>query len=324
MRTLRCVPPEYTQRGVPWPYPIGMRQQVRPLGNDGSTTVLDGGTGSELRRRGVPLDANTWSGLAPLEHYDTVRAIHADFIAAGADVVTTCTFAATRFVLEAAGRGDDAPLVARRAVTAALEARAASDRDVAIAGSMSCLPPRFDVHAYPDERAETAAYLELATSLRDAGADVLLLEMLQDTHHAALACAAARASGVPFWLGVSCRIGAGGGLVGFDLPLVALADTLDALLPFGPAAVAVMHSPPAAILPALQAVRTRFAGPLGAYPEIGDGSAPASLSPHELAAAAAAWRAAGATMVGGCCGTTPEHVRALAAWRDATSAAESR
>jgi S-methylmethionine-dependent homocysteine/selenocysteine methylase len=300
-----------------------MRHQVRSFGNDGNTTVLDGGTGSELRRRGVPLDATTWSGLAPLEHYDTVRAIHADFIAAGADVVTACTFAATRFVLEAAGRGDDTPLVARRAVSAAVEARAASGRDVAIAGSMSCLPPRFDVHAYPDERAEAAAYLELATSLRDAGVDVLLLEMLQDTHHAALACAAARASGLPFWLGVSCRIGARG-LVGFDLPLVTLADTLDALLPFGPAAVAVMHSPPAAILPALDTVRARFAGPLGAYPEIGDGSAPASLSPRELAAAAAAWHTAGATIVGGCCGTTPEHVRALAAWRDATAAAESR
>ena len=288
------------------------------------TIVLDGGMGSELRRRGVPLDARVWTGLAPLEYYDTVRAIHADFIDAGADAITTCTFAATRFVLDAVGGADDAPLVAQRAVAAALEARDASGRDIAIAGSLSCLPPRFDVHAYPDERAESAAYRELATTLRDAGVDFLLLEMLQDTRHAAIACAAARDSGLPFWLGVSCRVGAGGRLVGFDLPGVMLEQTLDALVPFGPAAVAVMHSPPAAIVPALAAVRARFEGPLGAYPEIGDGSGTAALSPADLVGAAARWRAAGAAIVGGCCGTTPEHVRALSAWRDATAAAESR
>ena len=68
------------------------------------TLVLDGATGSELRRRGMPLDPLVWSALAPLTHYELLRAIHSDYIAAGADVVTTSTFATTRFVLEAWGR----------------------------------------------------------------------------------------------------------------------------------------------------------------------------------------------------------------------------
>jgi 5-methyltetrahydrofolate--homocysteine methyltransferase len=292
-------------------------------GGEHRTLVLDGGTGSELRRRGVALDAVAWSGPAPLTHYALLRDIHADFIRAGADVVTTCTFGAARFVLEAAGYGSDVARIQRDAVAAACEARNDSGHNVAIAGSISCLPPGFDVHRYPGERAEAAAYRELADTLCDAGADFLLLEMLQDTHHAALACAAARATGLPFWLGVSCREGAGGSLVGFDLPLVPLHACLDALLPFGPAAVAVMHSPLPAIVPALAAIRDRFQGPLGAYPELGDGAAAVSLTPPELAVAAADWRAAGATIVGGCCGTRPEHVRALAAWRNATVAAES-
>jgi len=73
----------------------------------GGTLVLDGGTGSELRRRGMALEGTDWSALAPLTHYDLLRAIHADYIDAGADVITTNTFATTRFVLEAAGHAAD-------------------------------------------------------------------------------------------------------------------------------------------------------------------------------------------------------------------------
>jgi homocysteine S-methyltransferase len=85
----------------------------------GGALVLDGGTGSELRRRGMPLDPVVWSALAPITHYELLRAIHADYIAAGADVVTTSTFATTRFVLAAAGHGDDFAAANTRAVAAA-------------------------------------------------------------------------------------------------------------------------------------------------------------------------------------------------------------
>ena len=99
-------------------------------------------------------------------------------------------------MLEAAGHRDDFTLINARAVAAAREARDMSGREVAIAGSISCLPPRFDVHAYPDESTERSAYLELAETLAEAGVDLLVLEMLQETRHAPLACAAARAVGL--------------------------------------------------------------------------------------------------------------------------------
>jgi S-methylmethionine-dependent homocysteine/selenocysteine methylase len=146
--------------------------------------------------------------------------------------------------------------------------------------------------------------------------------MMQETRHAPLACAAASTVGLPVWLGVSCRIGAGGALVGFDFPLVPLAATLDALLPFAPDAVAVMHSPLAAVVPALREIGARWRGALGAYPEIGDGRpTPHAVTPEELAAQARGWIADGARIVGGCCGTEPAHIRALAAQRDATTPA---
>jgi homocysteine S-methyltransferase len=291
-----------------------MTRRWREVLASGGTLLLDGGTGSELRRRGLALDPAAWSGLAPLTHFELLRSIHRDYIAAGADVVTTSTFATTRFVLEAAGHGADFAAINARAAAAALEARDESGRDVAVAGSISCLPPCFDVHRYPDELAESAAYRELAETLAAAGVDLLLLEMLEETRHAPLACEAARSVGLPYWLGVSCRLGPHAALVGYDFPLVPLDACLDALLPLEPAAVAVMHSPLAAVVPALAAIRGRWHGVLGAYPEIGDGNpaVPSAVTPEQLATHACSWIAAGAQIVGGCCGTTPEHVRSLA------------
>jgi S-methylmethionine-dependent homocysteine/selenocysteine methylase len=280
---------------------------------EGRTLLLDGGTGTELRRRGAALDETTWTGLVPLTDYALLRAVHADYVAAGADVLTTSTFGAARFVLEAAGHGEQFGEIVRRAVAAAREARDAAGRDIVIAGSLSCLPPNFDVHAYPAEALEYAAYRELADTLAEQGVDLLVVEMLQEAQHAPLALAAARTTGLPVWLGVSCRAGAGDALVGFDFPLVPLDACLDALLPLAPDAVAVMHSPVTAVVPALHALRRRFDGPLGAYPEIGDGSVEAATTPEALADAAQPWLEAGARIVGGCCGTTPEHIRALRA-----------
>lgn len=293
-----------------------MSARWRQVLADGGTLILDGGTGTELRRRGVPLDPLTWSAHAALTSFETLRQIHADYIAAGADVITTNTFATTRLVLNAGGLGAEFAALNARAVAAAREARDSSGRDIAIAGSISCLPPRFDVRAYPDERTESAAYGELAETLAEAGVDFFLLEMMQETRHAPLACAAAGTLGLPVWIGVSCRMGADGRLVGFDFPLVPLAKCLDALLPFAPDGVAVMHSPVSVIVPALRQIRARWRGPLGAYPELGDGATTSAVTPQELAEQASEWLRLGVQLVGGCCGATPLHIGALDRARD--------
>lgn len=285
----------------------------------GGIVLIDGGTGTELRRRGVPVDGPAWSGPAAERHSALLEQIHVDFILAGADVITTNTFATTRFVLAAAGRGARFDAINERAVAAALRARERTGRDVAIAGAVSCLPPRFDTSAYPAAAAERAAYAELVETLVRRGVDLIALEMMQDTRHAALACAAAADAGLPTWLGVSCRRGVGGALVSYDLPSVGFAAVLDALLPFGPAVVNVMHTPPADVATALAAVTARWRGPIGAYPELlapAGGEAAASLGPEGLASAAAEWIAAGARVIGGCCGATPAHIRALSQLRE--------
>src|SRR5215207_815215 len=103
----------------------------------GETVLLDGAMGTELERRGVPMDAVAWDA-ALLTHPATVREVHEDFIRAGADVITTNTFATARHVLEPAGMGERFRELNARAVALAKEAREnAADGAVFIAGSIS-------------------------------------------------------------------------------------------------------------------------------------------------------------------------------------------
>jgi S-methylmethionine-dependent homocysteine/selenocysteine methylase len=282
---------------------------------DGGILIIDGATGSELRRRGVTLSPHAWSGPASGTHAHMLRDIHLDYVRAGADVITTNTFGTTRFLLDAAGLDGQFEQINERALNAALDARKIAASHVAIAGSMSCLPPSFDTAAYPDLETELAAYIELADYLANNGADLIVLEMMQETVHAPLACEAARQTGLPVWLGLSCRLDQRRRCVGYDFPAIPMSETLDALLGFDPDAIAIMHSPPVAVEPALSELRQRWPGVVGAYPEIaGDAAFPM----ERWTALARSWIEMGARIVGGCCGTSPAHIRAL---RDMLAAA---
>ena len=284
----------------------------------GEILIIDGGTGSELQRRGVAMDVNAWSGAAALGHEALLREIHEDYIGAGAEVITANTFGTTRFVLASAGLEEEFERINRRAMRAARDARdAAAAGPVAIAGSLSCLPPGNDPAAYPAARNELDAYRELAELLVSEGADLIALEMMEDTVHARLLMTAAVETGLPVWLGVSTRLSeAGDRLVGFDFPDTPLADPLEALIPMQPAVVNVMHTPPEAVGPALDELQRLWDGPCGVYPELGDFELPdwqftQPLTPGEFVNLAAEWVRRGARLLGGCCGTLPEHILAL-------------
>src|SRR4051794_4472351 len=103
--------------------------------------VIDGGMGTELEARGVPMDHEAWCGLANLGAPDVMRQIHDDYIAAGADVIIANTFPTNRPALEAAGAGDRFEEAHRAAVAAALQARGAAGRGLPVAGSMSLWGP---------------------------------------------------------------------------------------------------------------------------------------------------------------------------------------
>ena len=296
----------------------------------GEVLVIDGGMGTELQRRGLRMDEVVWSGAAVLSHPKVVRAVHEDYIRAGADVIITNTFGSTRQMLGGAGLGAQVEQVHRRAVTLAQEARAATaEGGVATAGSLSPSPPGFDRHAYPPPEEELAAYRESAQLLADSGVDLIALDMLEDTTHAPLAMRAAVETGLPVWLGVSCRR-VDDRIVRFSghASEVSLADILDVLVPMGPDVVTIMHSEIDAVSEALTVVRARWDGPVGVYPESGYCTKPNwnfvdVISPGDLAREARGWVDDGARLVGGCCGTGPDHIRALRRAVDARNAGAS-
>jgi len=211
--------------------------------DQGQVVILDGATGTELQRRGVPMHGFAWSAAALDTHPEIVRAVHEDYIRAGADVIITNSFSTARHVLEPAGLGDRVRALNQRAVALAQAARenAASDRPVAIAGSISS----FRADDTPAEQLE-ANYREQAELLAEAGVDLIALEMIYNVELAAPAIRAALTTGLPTWVGFSCHKSADGTVQLLDgSPFAArLRQSLGMLapLPAGGAAVTLMHT----------------------------------------------------------------------------------
>lgn len=284
----------------------------------GEILLVDGAMGTELQRRGVPMDAEAWSGTAARTHADTVRVIHEDYIRAGARVIIANTFGSNRLMLEGAGLGDEVRAINSRAVQSALEAREnQGGSSVTVAGSISAMPPGFDWTAYPKENVELEAYRELAGILAESGVDVIALEMMMEDKHAILAMKAAQETGLPVWLGVSCKEHPDTReIVSFSHLDIPFEVVLDAMIPMGPDVVNIMHSEIRTIPRAIEMVQKRWKGYLGVYPESGHFAKPNwnfvdIISPDDLASEAQGWINSGVQILGGCCGTGPKHIAAL-------------
>ena len=291
----------------------------------GQTIILDGATGTELQRRGAPMDDDAWCAVATASHPELLRGIHEDYIRIGADIVTANTFASARHLLERAGIGERTPELQRLAVRLAREAvertREEIGRPVAVAGSLSTMRP---VAKGTDQRDQSidlasipwAANLREAAELQaEAGADLLLLEMICDFEHGGMALEAARATGLPVWVGLSARRRGPGPLMSFrdgGPPFAALvehyaAQPIDVL--------GIMHTSLPEIEEALPQLLAQSPVPVMAYPELGYFRAPdwefADVEPEAFADAATGWVDRGVRIVGGCCGLGPEHIQAL-------------
>ena len=282
--------------------------------------ILDGGVSTELQRMGVPMSADTWSGLAAISHPDVLRELHVRYLKAGAEVITANTYAAAPQHVAAAGFGDRAREINMRSAEIALEARdKAAEGPAWVAGSLSLMAPGFR-SANRQAPAEHADGLRRqAEWLAEAGVDFLVLEMLRDIEWSTAAVDAALSVGVPIWSGFSCAVNDSGtlmtqGRVGDPVPFE---DALRAVTGRGEALVAVMHSEIADTTPGLQCAARVCEAPLGAWPNSGTIEPPHQrfddvVTPEAFATLAARWVEDGVRVIGGCCGLGPEHVRAAA------------
>ena len=274
----------------------------------GAVTILDGAMGTELERRGVPMDAAAWCGLANLTAIDQVRAIHDENIAAGADVITTNTFMSGPGPMDRAGAGDRFAEGIRNAVQVAREAAAGAERAVAVAGSVSCerwAEPR----AGKRLRDDYALQIDL---LAECGVDLIALEMVTDERHGEPALQAALSTGLPVWAGFSMRTGD----IRDSLPTIdEIRTVVERLIVPELDAVTVMHTDVVDAAAGLSMMRTVWSGPLGVYPHHGIWSEPnwtyLEMEPDELVGYARGWLDQGVDILGVCCGLTARHVAAL-------------
>jgi S-methylmethionine-dependent homocysteine/selenocysteine methylase len=288
----------------------------------GGVVIVDGGTGSQLQAEGVPMDELAWSARANLVQPATVRRVHEEYIRAGAEVVIANTFAANRAALEPAGLGDRVAEVNRAAMRAALDARtAAASRPVAVAGSLSSFCPAVMGGVPPagPRFPGLADFQEQAQLLAEAGADLIALEMIGGRGYGSAALQAATETGLPVWLGIS-PVRQPDGTLGALADLGdgnTFEDVVRALAAPSLAAVTIMHASPELTLDSIDIVRKHFAGPIGVYAETGEWTPPnwvfSGLTPGQYLAEAVTWASHGAQLIGGCCGTGPEHIALLAA-----------
>lgn len=279
----------------------------------GPTLLLDGATGTELERRGVPSELPLWSGHALLTRPEEVEAIHREYVASGAEILTANTFRTQRRALAKAGVGERAEELTRTAVDLARRAADTAEphRTVWVAGSIAPLEDCYHPELVPNDAALAREHAEHVRHLTASGVDLLLVETMNCAREARAALRAARAAGPPVW--VSFLADASGRLPSGE-PLVEVGGEAVEL---GAEAVLVNCLAASEVEPCLHELR-RLGAPFGVYANLG---APTNdtgrtrseeYSPEAFAELALRWRALGARVLGGCCGTTPAHIAAIA------------
>ncbi len=287
----------------------------------GEVIILDGGTGTDIQRRGAPMSGETWCADANLTHGEIVKEVHLDYMAQGADIVTANTYATSPLTFSHIGRIDDVNKI--DAVAIAIARQSVEGTDVCVAGSMSTMRPmqlgtdRNDLAIeWPEDEARALFSLK-AKGLKDGGVDLIMMEMMRDADYAVMACQAALATGLPVWIGIAVEKREDGQLTGFGRSDQLLSEIAPALAALKPDVISIMHSSPEDTGPAIEILKKSWSGPIGTYPESGYFKSPdwvfTEITPAELVTAAKGWQLQGVTIFGGCCGIGPSHIAALKA-----------
>jgi len=269
--------------------------------------ILDGATGTELQKKGLP------AGICPeiwcLENPQIIKAVHSSYKKAGSQVVYTCTFGANRYKLKQYNVKKD---VYTMNMELARLAKEACGKNTLVAGSIG--PTGLFIEPFGNLAFEEAvdAFKEQARGLIDGGCDLIVIETMIDIQEARAALLAVKELADIFTM-VSMTYEKDGHTLGGTPPQSALitlqslgADVVGCNCSAGPEQmvelIAVMK--PCANVPLL-------AKPNAGMPRLEGGKTVFEMDAKNFATCSRKLAAAGANMLGGCCGTTPEHIREL-------------
>lgn len=283
----------------------------------GAITLLDGGMGQELRRRGLTQE-RLWSAHTLMTRPEEVQRLHEEFIAAGANVITTANYPVTpkRFAQDGLRhRVGEVTAIARDVANRAREKHAG----IRIAGSLPPLLASYEPDAAGSYEDMLPDYEEIVAALAP-GVDFFICETMASATESRAAATAAAETGKPIWVSWTLQDEQTNRLRSGETIAEALAQ-LDGL-----AIDAYLFNccTPETMTPAIPILRALTDRPIGAYANTfvpipkdwrrtGDRlrDLRGDLKPDDFASFATAWFADGATLVGGCCGASPAHIDAL-------------
>jgi S-methylmethionine-dependent homocysteine/selenocysteine methylase len=295
----------------------------------GPITILDGGMSRELMRLGARLVQPEWSALALMESPQIVRQVHAEFIEAGADAITTNSYALVPFHIgEDRFRSDGASLIALSGQLARQAADARTDRKVLVCGSLPPIFGSYEPQNYDPSRVQD--YLHVLVENLAPHVDVWLGETLSLIAEAEAVHSATRATGKPLWISFTLN----------DRPDAAnsepalrsgetVAEAAGWAAKNGIQALLFNCSRPEVMEPAIRTAASVFRNRgvstgIGVYANAfeqqtdeekaneGLSGMRSELNGDGYLGFARAWVAAGATLVGGCCGIGVEQIGRLA------------
>ena len=283
-------------------------------------TLLDGGMGQELLARTGAEPTPLWDTQVMIDHPNAVRAIHADFFAAGADVATVNSYAIHHDRLDPAGKGDAFEDLHRQAVSLAVEARDAHGSGK-VAGALGPLGWSYKADLAPPSAVAADLYAEIV-ALQEPHVDLFILETMSGVDQARGGLMGTANSDTPVWLALSVDDEDGTKLRSGE----ALTEVFPLLEDFSVDAVLLNCSRPEAIsqgLPILAGTGLPFGGYANGFTSISDTFKAAGetvkrlesrrdLGPAEYADFAETWAGLGATIIGGCCEVGPAHIREIA------------
>lgn len=285
--------------------------------------VLDGSFATELERKGYDVSGTLWSARALIDAPDLVRAVHLDYLAAGADCISTASYQLSFAGMHEAGFSSaDTVKALERSVQLAREAcdiaARTTGRSALIAASLGAygasLHNGAEYHGNYDCTFEELTEfhrtrIEVLAALRDRGPDLLAFETIPSMQEARAVLAALQDfPALCCWVAFTCRCDSETAHGESISECAALLDASPQVV-----AVGINCTAPALVLPLLGELRKSTQKPLAVYPNSGqvwDAEARCWLGSGEISYGEmiATWLDSGAGWIGGCCGTGPTHI----------------
>lgn len=281
--------------------------------------LLDGATGTELDKRGVDITLPLWSARAMIDAPDTLLSVHCDYLAAGAGAITANTFRTNQRALKKAGLDEDA---AKRLTNQAVNIAQASckkcNSNALVLGSIAPLEDCYRPDLSPDENTCKAEHGQMIANLLEAGVDLLLIETMNNLTEANAAISQARlqTDSPGKWIISFCMKSHGlpGELLSGENVIDLIDDLKDAYaVGINCTAAPQIESHVMFLRKSLpQNVRIAAYANIGSADAQGNWISSDAVDPKRYADYAMKWIESGASIIGGCCGTTPSTIAAIA------------